>query len=75
MRTREEVDDAFTHHPPSQAPDPGARVAQHEQARDIIKSAALSLFDLLPNGPDKTLALRKLEMALFHSNAAIARQG
>lgn len=62
--------DRFEYHPP-RTPE---RVAQHETARAAVKDLALRLNALLPDGPEKELAIVRLEEALMWANAAIARE-
>jgi hypothetical protein len=56
------------------APDAEA-VKRHEDVRSRIRNVALSLDNLLPEGREKSLAITKLEEAMFWANAAIARSG
>lgn len=58
----------FSYHPPA-TPD----IAKaHERVRALFGSLALELNDLLPEGPDKTVALRAIHEAMYHANACIA---
>lgn len=59
----------FTHHPPKDA----ATAGKHAVVRETIGDAATVLADRLPEGREKSLALTKLEEAMFWANAAIAR--
>lgn len=66
---QEDLDKRFDHHPP-----PRREVQDdHEAARAIIKSAALDATEIAPAGRELSLAITKLEEALFWLNAAIAR--
>jgi hypothetical protein len=59
----------FDYHPPSTDVVRG----QHEQVRASLKSAAMFLAKMTPAGREQSLALTKLEEAMFWANAAIAR--
>lgn len=50
-------------------------IPQHEEVRGACKDLAHLLSFLLPEGREKSLAITKLEEAMFWSNAAIARDG
>lgn len=45
----------------------------HENIRSTCRQAADTLFLLCPDSAERTLALRKLEEAMFWGNAAVAR--
>jgi hypothetical protein len=69
MVSDDELVNRFKHHPPSTP-----EIAKaHEQIRDGFLEQALALNVLLPEGRDKALAFTKLEEAMYHSNAAIAK--
>lgn len=67
MRSLDEVLDALAYHPatPETAP-------LFDAARQTVSVCAASLWNIVPDGPDKTLAMRKLQEALFYSSFAIA---
>ena len=46
----------------------------HERVRDIARSAATRLYVELPEGREKSLAITKVEEAMFWANAALARE-
>lgn len=63
-----ELDTRFDYHAPT--PD---RTRAHERVRSYLKQMAQE-FDLtLPESREKTIAITKLEEAMFWANAAIAR--
>jgi hypothetical protein len=63
-----DIDRRFDYH----APD-ADKVRRHENVRGDVKVTA-RVFELnLPDGREKSLAITKLEEALFWANAAIAR--
>lgn len=45
----------------------------HTSVRQMLARAALSLNSLLPEGREKSLAITKIEEAMFWGNAALAR--
>ncbi|MGY1945322.1 Acb2/Tad1 domain-containing protein [Nocardia asiatica] len=58
----------FNYHPPS-----GDKITAHEQTRAACRELAHQFDRDLPPGREKSLALTKLEEAMFWANAAIAR--
>lgn len=56
------------HHPP----DEGA-VACHQVVREMTRNALVTLQQVCPRSPERTLAERKIEEAMMWANAAIAR--
>lgn len=69
-KSAEDIVNRFSYH----APD-AERVKQHEAVRRDVGNLAISLDMNLPPSREKSLALTKLEEAMFWANAAIARQG
>ncbi len=61
------IEDIFTYHAPTTA-----KVKQHESVRDLLKKVAHSFREDLPDSPEKTLAIRRLQEAMMYANAAIA---
>lgn len=57
----------FRYHPATEITGP-----QHDDVRLRFRELAGHLLDALPDGPDKTLALRKLQEAMMSANACIA---
>ena len=58
----------FTYHSPVES-----RVRTHEAVRRAAMDLASNLNDWLPEGREKSIAITKLEEAVFWANAAIAR--
>ena len=58
----------FTYHPPK-----GDQPLKYSQVRQHAKYLAVQIDDLCPDSREKSLALTKLEEAVFWANAAIAR--
>lgn len=58
----------FNYHKPD-----AAKGVLHQTVRDAAKQAAYDFSAILPEGREKSLALTKLEEAMFWANAAIAR--
>ena len=67
--TDSEICNRITYHPPKTEGD----VQAHDRVRNIIGDAMRELNALCPDGRDKALAFTKLEEAMFHANAALAR--
>jgi hypothetical protein len=63
----EEIRNLFTYHPPNQATGP-----KHEEVRQLLRHTALKLSGILPPSPEATLAVRRLQEAMFYANSAIA---
>jgi hypothetical protein len=64
----EQLANWFAYHAPS-GPE---IVAAHERVREEFGALAASMNDLLPEGPDKTVALRAIRDASMQANAVIA---
>lgn len=60
----------FDHHPPTNDSVDHA----HRLIRANVRNLASGLNDMLPDCREKSLALTKLEEAMFWSNAAVARE-
>lgn len=67
----EEIAHRFAYHPPRDE----AAVKAHERVRELLGKAAQELEALLPadRPREEALALTKLDEAMMHANAAIAR--
>ncbi len=59
----------FKHHPPTH----NGIASAHEDLRTALRLAAEVIETLCPEGREKSLALTRLEEAMFWGNAAIAR--
>lgn len=68
---RKRIDNDFTYHEPDAAED----VAFYEEYRKRTHELALFLEEHVSNGRELSLALTKLEEAVFWGNAARARHG
>lgn len=64
----DDMDNRFTHHPPDNA----ARV-RHERVRNDCQHLAATLLALVPPGRERSVAITKIEEAMFWANAGIAR--
>lgn len=60
--------DWFSHHPPTNR----EIIVAHETVRSSYLELALKMNTLLPEGPDKTIALRAIRDAAMYANACIA---
>ena len=69
--SHEQVDDIFTFHPPASE----AVASAHDNVRLTIRNAAHEILNLTPVCPEQTTAIRKLQEAMMHANAAIAING
>lgn len=67
-RLRRRIENDHTYH----APRPG-QAERYETIRETAKAFALLLVDLTPESREQSTALTKIEEAVFHANAAIAR--
>ena len=66
----ETLENRFTYH----APRTNERAAQHDLVRKRVLDVATLFQEILPLGRELSLALTKLEEAMFWGNAALARQ-
>jgi hypothetical protein len=67
MRDLNAMLDQLAYHPatPETAP-------KFDALRGVAAKAAAEAWDLIPDGPEKTLAMRDLQMFLMHANLAVA---
>lgn len=70
MVGEKELVNRFTHHPPDEA-----KKIQHEYIREAALKFARMVDGECPAGREQSLALTKIEEAMFWANAAIARSG
>lgn len=66
--TDEQLDNWFGYHPPTSQ----EVISAHEQIREEFGTLAKNMNHLLPEGPDKTVALRAIRDAAMQCNAAVA---
>jgi hypothetical protein len=67
--TPEDLTNRFIHHPPVD----DHRAHQHALVRENCLEIAEWFLDALPEGREQSLAVTKLEEAMFWANAALAR--
>lgn len=70
MRSLDEAFDQFAYHPATDVTAP-----KHAKVRDLFGALLPELWDSVPDGPEKTLAIRKLQEAQMFANLAIALTG
>lgn len=68
--TPETIDREFMHHPPNEK-----TIKVHERVRELLRTAAHELNDLLPECPRKTDAIGALRTAMWAANSAVACYG
>ena len=68
MTKREQIENSFTYHAPQ-----GDQTDRYVDIRELAKRLALYMVDYCPESRELSLALTKLEEAVFWANAAIAR--
>jgi hypothetical protein len=66
----EEIREIFSYHPPTPE-----QVAIYEQINNAFIQCALNIAPLLPDGPGKTVAIRKLAETRMAANASVALGG
>jgi hypothetical protein len=63
-----ELENRFSYHAPSDE-----KIVKHSQVRATLQAVAEGFEEFLPDSREKSLALTKLEEAMFWANASIAR--
>lgn len=64
-----ELNHRFAYHPPRTR----QRVSDHEHVRELCRQAANQMDARLPEGREKSLAITKIEEAMFWAQASLAR--
>ncbi len=64
----EYINNIFSYHPPLNT----LTREKHEFVRESVGSLASKLNKVIPDSPEKTLAIRRLQEAMMYANAAIA---
>lgn len=67
MRTLDEARNQFAYHPATEDTAP-----RHAAVRDLFRSTLDQLWAVVPDGPEKTLAIRALQESQMYANLAIA---
>ena len=62
--------DIFAHHPPDEM-----QAAKHKRIHELYTILALEVHPMLPAGPGRTVAIRKLLEAMREANSAVALGG
>lgn len=70
MRTLDEVLNQLGYHPATAKTGP-----VHDSIRAEFINHSENIWDLVPDGPEKTLAFRALQQSLMYCNLAIALSG
>jgi hypothetical protein len=65
-----EITDIFSYHPPTQV-----QRETYEEINEAFIECANAIVPLLPDGPGKTVAIRKLSDARMAANASVALEG
>lgn len=68
--TKEDVEQRFIFHPPDEE-----KAAKHARIRREIKATAETIVESVPEGREQSLAITKMEEAMFWANAGLARSG
>lgn len=68
--TKDQIKDIFSYHPPT----PEQREV-YERINAAFIACAEAIEPLLPEGPGKTVAIRKLSEARMQANASVALEG
>lgn len=68
MIEQNDIDNRFTYHPPSET-----KATKHLMIRESGKTLTEIINEHVPDGREKSLAITKIEEAIFWANAGIAR--
>ena len=68
MLTPQEINDRVDYHPPGEA-----AKKRHEAIRLGVAKLMLSIGALVPEGREQSIAITKIEEAMFWANAGVAR--
>ncbi len=66
--TEPELENRFTYHKPN-----SEKIVLHENLRENCWDLAIILNEMLPESREKSLAITKVEEAMFWANACVAR--
>lgn len=64
------IDKLFSYHPPKDN-----QPERYDKIRSAAKTFALVLLECTPEGPDQSVAIRKLRECVMTANAAVALEG
>jgi hypothetical protein len=67
MRTLDDARDQFSYHPATEDTAP-----RHDAIRTAFLGFVAEVWPLIPDGPEKTLAVRRLQEAQMYANLAVA---
>lgn len=67
QREPDVIETLFTFHPPNDE-----QVRSYQSIREVAKDLARVIHELVPAGPDRTAAIRKVREAVMTANAGIA---
>ncbi len=67
--SRKDIEHRARNHPPLNT----ETIMRHQNVRSAVEEVMVDFDHLLPPGREKSLALTKLEEAMFWANAAVAR--
>ncbi|KKK88213.1 hypothetical protein LCGC14_2745460 [marine sediment metagenome] len=70
MITKDRINHDFSYHPATPKTGP-----KHDRVRELLLETAAQLVDIVPDGREQSVAVTKLEEAMFWANAGIARGG
>ena len=65
-----DIENVFTYHPPTPN-----QIPKYDEIRKAAKIFAKVIQDQVPEGPDKSVVMRKLREAVMTANAAVALEG